>query len=297
MKQKKQTAPLVKPVLQVIVMILVLISAALSWFIFNNEVSLSQLDVNMKRATNVSISCDGGQEWSNNLIITQEGEGGSVPVTELSGNGANLYIPIVENKTVTGYYLPDLTQTKKSFIEFSVEVKADGPIQLFLGNESSITPLDLSANLSSYGNYSKNYIAGAVRVALFSDDNVPIIWAPNSTIEYSQSNNTVTYPGSVEDAYTYAIGENVTDIQSVSTGGHTSGISNDGRFVWGDLSGIDDFEKMQPVLEIDTPAGQVATKKLTVRLWIEGTDREAVLPLLGGRFKINLKFTSAALEK
>lgn len=296
MKKRKQDLPLAKPLLQAVSMIFVLISITLSWLIFNNRISLSNVDAKMKKAVNISISCDGGQEWSNNLVISQEGEGGSIPITELSGDGKYLYIPVVNNKSIVGYYLPDLMQTQKSFIEFSVDVKADGPVQLFLAKESGIIPLDLKTNISTYGAYSTNYIAAAVRVALFTSEEPPLVWAPNSTVEYSQENNSIVESGTVEKEYRYAVGTNASDVKIISTDNQPSGVANNGKFVWGDLAQIKDFSKMKPVLEIDTSPGHVVTKKLTIRLWIEGSDREAVLPLLGGKFKINLRFTSVVLE-
>jgi hypothetical protein len=47
---------------------------------------------------------------------------------------------------------------------------------------------------------------------------------------------------------------------------------------------------MNPFLIINTEHGEKSVSEVTVRIWIEGTYREAVKELLGCQFKVHLSF-------
>ena len=298
MKINKQTTPITKPMMQTVVLVVLLLMTSLAWFVFDNYVDLSSIDVDVKDATNVWIShTTDTDSWSENLVYNGEVDGGAYSITEYTGNGTQLYIPIARDKQVLGYF-PVSENMDQNYLEFSVFIKSDGPINIFLGDGSSVTPLDLEANISSDGDFSKDYIVGAVRVALYTEENKdnPIVWAPNSQIEYFKLSNSISLSGQVEDSYTYAIGQGISDIKSIPTNGRNAGIDSEGSFLWGDIEKITDKSNMRPILQFDNSYGTENIKEVKIRVWVEGTDREAIAALIGGKFKLNIKFDSAETE-
>jgi len=298
MKKNKQATPIAKPMMQTVALIVILIVASLAWFVFGDYSELSPLELTAQEATNVWISnTSDSDNWDKNLVVNGNFDGNAATVTEYSGNGTELYLPITANKEVIGYF-PLSDGMDQNYLEYTAYIKSDGPTEIFLGDESSVTPLDLSTNISSDGDYSMNYIVGAVRVAIFTEENkdAPIVWAPNSRIEYLPMSNSILSTGVVEDTYTYATGTDITDIKTIPTNGRTSGIDSEGTFIWGDISNIGNKSAMKPILVFGNSYGEENIKELKIRVWVEGSDREAIRSLSGGKFRLNLKFASSNSE-
>lgn len=292
--------PYISYLIKALSMIIVLISVTFSWFVFTKD---TRLDGNITgQATTaifVSISDEEEGTWNNKLEINVES--GLVPTTEYSGNGKKLYMPIVEKKQIKGYYLPskflnsddeesdESEVPETSYIDMVSYIKTDGPIALYLSPKSSVTPSDETK--------SENYIAGAVRVAILVDDYDPYIWAPNSTYEYI-GNRQINVEGNPETQYTYAYKDGneqfltINDIVTIDNSDQASyGYNKEHRFLWGKLNEFNDYiHDVDPIFKTSTTVNEEVIVKMIVRIWIEGTDREAVQEFIGGKFKINLFF-------
>ena len=120
-----------------------------------------------------------------------------------------------------------------------------------------------------------------------------MVWAPNSTYQYA--NGSVNKKGTVESQYTYAIG-NSTTLKTIATNGNASGVSEDKNFIWGDIT-EQMVADMNPFLTINTNYGDKSVHEITVRIWVEGTDREAVRDLLGGQFKVYMSFKAGDVDE
>jgi hypothetical protein len=71
---------------------------------------------------------------------------------------------------------------------------------------------------------------------------------------------------------------------------------DDNRFLFGDLHQIDNYyDSVPPIFETVATEEEVIVP-ITIRLFVEGTDREAVSSLVGGRINLNLKFASKIIE-
>ena len=180
---------------KVLSMVVVLISVTFSWFVFTKDAWVNPFEVGVVGVVNVTISGNGSDNWGNKVVISDSDT--KATLTEFSGNGEKLYIPVVDKvndqSTISKFYLPDYTERAKDYIEFDTYIKANGKIKLFLDKGSSVLPLD--------ENNPKDSIAGAIRVALLVKDQAPIIWAPNATYEYK--NGTVNKNGTPEERYSY----------------------------------------------------------------------------------------------
>ena len=171
---------------KVLSMVVVLISVTFSWFVFAKDAWVNPFDVGVVGVTDVTIADTVEGEWSDSLEIESTPSNGTL--TEFSGNGDKLYIPVVENHEITKYYKPDYSQRPKDYIETVSYIKTNGPINLYLSEESYVLPVNEKNP--------KDYIAGAVRVAILIDNYKPLIWAPNPTFEYKDG--TVKTNGDVE---------------------------------------------------------------------------------------------------
>ena len=99
-------------------------------------------------------------EWSDKLEVKNRIENS---ITEFSGNGDKLYVPVVENRQIKGYYKPDYSLGReKDFIEIKAYIKTNGAVRLYIDPSSSVIPVDSEEK--------KGDIAGAVRVAILMEN-------------------------------------------------------------------------------------------------------------------------------
>ena len=290
---KKNILNLKGVIIKLAVSFILLISVTTAWFIFAQDANVDTLDMDVSKATSVSVSSGG--EWSQKLEITHESEG-AVKITEYSGNGKNLFGPVIVGKQVTSFYTIDETSANNGYIDFTLKFKADGPVDVYLGDESVLIPESYDGNLNNNG-VSKNYIVGSVRLAMWcvETDAEPFIWVPNASFEYNPNTKKMSQNGTVEDAYQYATDTTVENIHTVQTNGAASGAADNGMFVWGNVGDVS-ISDMSPIITLDPAGNAEDIKTLNVRVWVEGTDREAVKDFIGGRFKIKLNFKSVSKE-
>ena len=263
--------------------VLALVVVSYAWFTYYKDASTSGINLDVVGAINVSISND-NKNWGTSTEITPTE---TLKLTELSGDGVNLFSPVMVDRQVKGYTnISEFSQTNLSYIEFKFYIKSTGPAVLKYGVGCSVVPID---NTSL-----KDNIAGAIRVACFDTTNPTepkssVIWAPNSKYQYTAGTNdnkgTVNKAGTVENTYTYATGKSTT-LKTISTGGAVNGVSDDKSFVWGDIT-EQMVADMNPFLTLNQASNG---SEVTVRIWVEGTDREAVKDLIGGKFKVHLVF-------
>ena len=269
----------------------VLIAATCSWFITNDSGDIGELETAVVDAAYIKVSKDEGLTWENNLDLDL---GTIVSLRETTGDGVTFYEPLYSGTdSISGYAQ---SANENVYFESIITFKTDKTQSVYITDESFIIPADTASELknkSEFGDYSKDYIAGAIRVGFFEllEDGTykPLfIWVPNPEIEYNAKNNTVTGSGSVEDYYSYYSDGEEPGFVKIMTDGKSDGVS--GAFVWGSL----EQDGVKPVLKFDSgteagPDGSM-TKKLVARVWVEGTDRECVRALYEGKFKMYFKF-------
>jgi hypothetical protein len=282
-------------IIKVLSMVMVLISVTFAWHYFGKEVWVNPFETDVQKVINIYITDDLlNGEWSDKLEIKDRMENS---ITEFSGNGDKLYVPVVENRQIKGYYKPDYSSGReKDFVEIKAYIKTNGSVKFYIDPSSSVNPVDTEDK--------KGDIAGAVRVAILMENYKPYVWAPNTTYEYNLNTNTVNRNGIPEDKYTYVYKDSddefvsTEDIVTIENPDHkVAGFGgDDNRFLFGDLYQIDKYyESVPPIFEtVDT--GEELIIPITIRLFVEGTDREAVSSLVGGKINLNLKFSSKIIE-
>ena len=284
---KKLSNKAVAIIYESIFAVLALVVVSFAWFTYADQFTTSGINLEVTGVIDIAISND-GKNWGTSTTITPQG---AMKLSELSGDGINLYYPVISNKQVLGYTNANqFSTTDPSYLEFKYYIKSNGPAALHYGEGCSIVPVDNSKLADN--------IAGAIRVACFETTNgkTPtntVVWAPNSTYQYA--NGSVNKKGTVESQYTYAIG-NSTTLKTIATNGNASGVSEDKNFIWGDIT-EQMVADMNPFLTINTNYGDKSVHEITVRIWVEGTDREAVRDLLGGQFKVYMSFKAGDVDE
>lgn len=174
----------------------------------------------------------------------------------------------------------NVTGEKGYFVKLNLKVRASKSLNVYLHEDSEVQGLKLD-KADANNSFSKDAIAGAARVGFFDESgNVITVWVPNEKYELASDASSINYNGSAEESYKYL---------NVSDAGNVSGESEwetDQISVGNNALATDDMaNEAIPLLSFDG-AGE---KKLTVYVWIEGTDREANTVLSGGNIKFNLK--------
>ena len=294
--------PVWKNVVLIVSTLAILVIATFAWFYNGPESSLDDFPADVRDAAFVQISGDGGENWSEKLTMDL---GVNKNFKELSGNGDVLYAPVYDVvKDVDGGFSPQIVAFEQDdinefYYEQIVDLKSNLNQNVYLAAESYITAVDTDSE----------YIDGAIRVAFFEIDEdgnetLSCIWAPNSTVEYSSETNSFTREGSVEPYYYYQksltpvdvsqLEESSTDVAKISTEGTDEsgcGYNQENLFMWSNGQNLP--ENAPPVSTLDVLGeDNLFYKKLKVRVWLEGYDRECVSLLNGQKFTMSLQFVA-----
>lgn len=292
-----------------VILMIALISGTLAWFYMNEEVVVNYGN---------SIFCEAGDSleialvengsptrWSSSIDYSA----GEFNTVDISGDGYNLYRPaeINEKQEPVGFNqaISSLdNSTAFDYVEMEVSFRSLSKMNVYLSGESFIAPANTEDDGTNiYGSFSKDYIAGAMRVAVIEDSDVKMVWAPNSQyqlIKYTNGsydlkngNNGNSIP---ESSYSY-FGED--DNGDIVKKDFTSDDYANKKFVVDSTGTVKNHSGNSPVLVSLNPAneGDYDTKTVKIRIWFEGTDREADQALAGGNVKVKLKFAGIYKEQ
>ena len=297
--------PIWKNVTLLVAVLFVIIIATFAWFFTGPKGTAKEMVVHVGRATYIQISGDGGGLWSDDLDL---------PITlvrrfkEISGNGTALYAPVygdVETGVGTGVYTKGLLSFKpadsSSYFEHILDFRSDAIQDIYLSPESYV---------KTWEAMNGDRIDGAIRVAFFEldkdgNETLRYIWAPNSKVEYSAETDSFTEEGSVEPYYYYqrsekfedpqgltSTGVNVAAISTADTDENGCGYNKSYKFLWSNGENLP--QDAPAAVTVDEPGKDgLYYKKLKVKIWIEGHDRECVSALSGDKFIVKLEFRTA----
>ena len=176
----------------------------------------------------------------------------------------------------------DVTDEKGYFVKLNLKVRASKSLNVYLHNDSKVEGLKLD-KIDANNSFSKDAIAGAARVGFFGEDGIITVWVPNEKYELASDASSVKYDGNAEESYRYL---NVSDAGNVSSSETEIAWDSEKLLVGKDNLASDTMTNASaPLLSFD----EAGEKKLTVYVWVEGTDREANTVLSGGSIKFNLK--------
>lgn len=303
--------PIWKNILLIFSLIVTIVIATFSWFFTEPRAAMDELPVAVGQAAYVEISSDNGSNWAEGVEI----ELGLIKnFREISGNGTVFYQPVYEvienDQGAMGSVITSFNRAadEECSFEQTFNLRSDTTQDIYLSPESYIVAVGDSVDTC---------IAGAVRVAFFEVDNngnetLKCIWAPNSTIEYLQSDNTFTNTGKVESNYYIQKTNKFVDTSTLSGTGDSNvtvistrsgvsancancGYNSANKYMW---TCGEHMPTNAPVLaRVAVPEGEtLGYTNIKIKVWIEGHDRECVTLAYGQRFTMNLQFSTTKGE-
>lgn len=291
-----------------VILLLALVGGTLAWFFVNEEVTVNYGN---------SIFCEAGDSLE--IALVQNGtttrwsssidySAGEFTTVDITGDGFNLYRPseIDENQQPVDF-VPAVSSLEDSwhydYVELEVAFRSVSKMNVYLSDESFISPVNpVDDGTNIYGRFSRDYIAGAMRVAIVDEDGLKMLWAPNSQYQLIQNaNGTYAFNsgelgGSVaeSDYYYFAEDEDGNLVQKkVSAEEYASK-----KFVVDGTGSMKEDTGNSAALATLNPAseGAYAQQTIKIRIWFEGTDREAHQALAGGNVNVKLKFVGVCKE-
>lgn len=298
-------------IIKMIAIIVSIFVFSYAWFIHTENTHISAIEIGTAKTNNIQVSEDGGDGWGTSLSINV-GEGFRFD-NEVTSDGIEFYKANLKDDD--GYPLHFTKATiNEDYLDFDLWFKNDTSVKLFLDDDSRVYPecgtlesdliwngvtgsLDDITRVSAYGNFSRDLIAGSVRVAFIKynydevndkyilDDKASLVWAPNPNYEIISNG---------DDLLTASIkSNNIQNYKYIK-------VTNGSTFNESEVPNLTDtihakyVTKMangdSPLVIIDTEDGVEKKAGLKVRVWVEGNDRDAVAALKGGVFKFDLSF-------
>lgn len=291
-----------------LILLFSLIGGTYAWFYVNEEVTVSYGN---------SVFCEAGDSleisllengvanrWTSSIDYSAE----QFSLVDISGDGTKLYRPTEIDEEQQPVAFLEATSTLESgtnydYIEMELAFRSVTKMNVYLSEESFIQPVNTD-NYSSniYGNFSRDYIAGAMRVAVIEDSQLKLLWAPNSKYQLIRNEN---------GSYQFKTGENGDSVPESAY--YYYGEDENGKLVQKEIptelyakktfvvdstgarKGHSGSSPVIVSLNPDTEGGY-DQKNVKIRIWFEGTDREAHQALAGGNVNVKLKFVGVAKE-
>lgn len=315
---KEQSKKIYVTVYKLIAIVVSIFVFSYAWFVHESNSNLEGVNIGTAKTNNILISEDGNEGWGNTFNI-DVGEGFRFN-NEVTSNGIKFYKANLKDEEGNPLSFTNAV-LNEDYLEFDVWFKNDSSVKLFLEDDSSVYPecgtlkddlilnpdsdkkIDDIVRASAYGDFSRDLIAGAVRVAFIRytfntdtnkfelEDKPVLVWAPNKTYEITESDG--WYSASIDS-------NNSQNYKYIKVTNSTT-FSEEEIPILKDEIKASYSTKMangDPVLvSIDTEDGLEKKVGLKVRVWVEGNDRDAVSALKGGIFKINLSFLGLAKDE
>ncbi|MBE6605018.1 MAG: hypothetical protein E7639_04875 [Ruminococcaceae bacterium] len=307
-----------------VIVLVVALGVSFAWFINNREVEVRSGDnmvITVGSHLEVGIVSNLGAVGSWGSLATINA---SKACPDITGDGTHFYFPTTLdtsdmpdlNDTETFIYINDQDNAEEYYIQVKLKFRTALPMDVYLSNTSQVYPEDLNTPDDLSGSISSDVIAGAVRVGISEitvDENgkeietLKSIWIPNdryqlipptedASISFNESGEREQYgylspDNGVWDENTtsmvqrywtemdYASGRVLVGNGQLASEATTSGSQNVPAMANGGI----------PLLSFNG-SGTMEEKVMVVRIWVEGTDREAHTNLNGGRIKYSLNF-------
>lgn len=305
---------------------------AYAWFAVNygSSVDGDEVEVVADSALEISFTGEDGT-WKNYLNLDKT-KGGIVDFTQLefrdiTGSGAWGFLrPVLTQEAANAKV--DTTQDwtppepGKDYIDFTLYMQSADPLNVYLGDGSKVEPkaeklTELTAEnadvnrKSAYGNFSKDLVAGAVRVsAVNSSDVHKFTWIPRPNIYLNLGAEDPKPDNKTYDeliSITAAAGDTYTNVSpyvhtyyATSKATTTTPLDN-ALTVTGDII-KDEQDPSRDTFTVNKDKLLLASLKtkvdgyyqdtVKIRIWLEGCDNEARRVFVGGKFKVTLALTA-----
>lgn len=293
-----------------ILLVLLVFGFAFAWFAVNysNTVDCDQVEIVADSALEISFTGADGS-WKNYLNLNDSNSGVDFDTLEFrditgSGDGTFWKPALNQGSGFASVISTDewlLPTANKEYIKFDLYMRSADPLTVSLGDGASVTPVNSpllganAGNKSSYGNFSKDIVAGAVRVSATHDTNGRIFtWIPRPNIYLAAdpeaeitSYNIITNAAA---AGTFSVGISPYEHWYYPSKGSVMAQLTT-NVITGDITTVNQ-QRLVNLTTKDAATGYYQDK-ITVYVWLEGCDNEARRAFVGGNFKLSFALSSA----
>ncbi len=307
-----------------VILLVVALGVSLAWFISNREVEVKSGDnmvITVGSHLEVDVVGDMSTEGSWGSVVTLNAD---KVCPDITGDGTHFYFPTTLDRSdqpmldslESFLYVNEAEESENYYIEVKLKFRTALPMDVYLAatsnvfGEDEVTPDDLTGSVSS------DLIAGAVRIGLsevITDENgndveiLKSIWIPNDryevTPDYEQGTLNFDRNGTRENFGYLSPDNGVWNDQTTAmverywtAQDYASGLVMVGNGQLAQKDATVDSRAIPAMVNGGVPlltfegTGSMQEKVLLVRIWVEGTDREANTNLNGGRIKYELDF-------
>ena len=295
-----------------IVIIAIIVVYTVSWFITNRRVEVGtneEISINVGAKLEILQLDKEDANWSTSIKINTADD---LSYSDITGNGLKFYFPTYldgndqpNTNDVESY--KEVKDGDTNLITIRLKVRTADNIDLYLSNASYVMPEDEETKdaLFSGGQFANDYIAGASRVAFIEvvdgEEVLKNVWIPNDEYELTYPEKdmaTFTKTGTREESYTYqTVNGNAVETITYTADDFANGLVTVGsKNLAFNVASDEENATIPPMINSGAPilsftdSNAVQEKELIIRMWFEGTDREADKAFNGGRVKYNVSF-------
>ncbi|MCQ4021516.1 MULTISPECIES: hypothetical protein [unclassified Ruminococcus] len=299
---------------------------AFAWFASNYKNSVASNEVQVIADGDLLLSVDPGTEknWSNSISLSNKEWFKRTNFTDITGSGNGTFVrPTLELRTNDAivdadgtWTTPKVTDTSDNaaisekyydYVRFTLYMKSNTKYAVTLGPGSSVNPasssklsdllgadapnaITLTREGASPLTFSKDLVAGAVRVSAIDGSNHKFTWIPRPEI-YASNVAAGTYAGAIDSVVVNKTsGESYSHkFYSNSGSAYTQKNLASGLTVTGNITNA----SQQTLVTLqDDGTGENYTGQIDICIWLEGCDNEARRAFVDGKFKVYLNLVA-----
>ncbi|MDO4830222.1 MAG: hypothetical protein Q4A46_01940 [Clostridia bacterium] len=210
-KPRRKTGGLIaKNLIILLVLAVVAFIAIWAWFTKNLTATASGVSVKT-RADGIEVSWDGKDYYKDLTAVDPQdikdevgpaknltGNSEPLKLSLVTGNGINFFEPKLNRKTGVplknsdgSWKGTDINENNSSgkYVDIDLYFRSTMEKSIYLANDSTVSPKNTADRKSGFGDFSKDYICAASRLAFLNKDknNCNFIWAPNSNYELREN--------------------------------------------------------------------------------------------------------------
>lgn len=296
-----------KNLIVMLVAVIVALTGVLAWFTNKTSAEANGISVECRAPDGVYIAIvehGGNAPSADDYQTTIELNSDNYPflkglyMTEVTGDGINGNFSRPALTQDSGKAKVDISadwskaSENSDFLSFDLYIKSEGAHTIALDGSSSIAPVN-KANLtwedgtaaaaynpSTYGNFSRDCIVGAVRFSVVSTTKTrQLLWIPAPNIQLSEDSTSVTTVFSSGPTYEHNYYTPDKKYKTLAKPDVVANYKSDNPYKLGEIKDITTLN----------PEGDgYYYNHVTCNLWIEGEDDESRLALVGGNYTVTL---------
>ena len=288
-------------------LLFLIIGCVFAWFAtnYNNQVDVNQVEVVVDNALELSLD---NEHWKSNINLASDDATNdwfsTIKFTDITGSGdGTFYRPVLTQgdngatvNTNENFGTPIHNEIDGDYVKLTLYMRSKDPLNVKLGDGSSLEPLDISLTGSGVTNpssgsgttmFSRDIIVGGMRISAVNGSEHLFTWIPRPDI-YVDTTGNIAYEN---------IKLNQTNNANALTHFYLNGnkvstpVALDStKTLTGDIT--KDNEKVIATLTGSTNEYGYYTDSVDICIWLEGCDNEARRAFVGGKFKLYLNLIS-----